>query len=75
MVATPKAARSRPAWPRLAPKSCTSVTVRNGSVKAPSRFTARAATRSHTVLGRLCHGVTVERAIVSNIGSTLRNGE
>ena len=40
-------------------------------MKAPSRFTARAATRSHTGLGSWRQVVTVERAIVSDIESTL----
>ena len=75
MVATPNAASRNPAWATDAPCSATSVTDRNGSVKAPSRFTARATTSSHTLAGSDLHVVTVERAIVSDIISTLRRSE
>src|SRR6478735_1341071 len=55
-----------------APYSVTRVTDRNGSVKAPSRLTARATTSSQTLAGSDLHVVTVERAIVSDIPTSLR---
>ena len=75
MVATPNAVSRYPAWATDAPCSATRVTDRNGNVKAPSRFTARATTSSQTLAGSDLHVVTVERAIVSDITTTLRRSE
>ncbi|GAB2593131.1 hypothetical protein GCM10027269_55290 [Kribbella endophytica] len=49
MVAAPKTARISPVCASEAPNSTVSTTPRNGSVKAPILFTARARTRTQTV--------------------------
>ncbi len=52
MVATPKAAETRPAVTVSAPKPVVISTVRKPREKAPSRLIARARTSHHTVRGR-----------------------